>query len=100
MLCACEIIEIENNSWVLSFSECIEGHMNFGPFNSSDEARYYCKNYFGDKYFNLVDVIDFEHPRNRSIVRNINSPPFKDRYWDFEDYKILAWRNAGFRSRK
>lgn len=99
MHCNCNIIETQNNVWVLNFSECIEGHMTFGPFRSSDEARYYCKNFFGDFYFKTAKIIDFEHPQGQNLRITIKGPPFKHRYWDFEDYKILAWRNAGFRSR-
>jgi hypothetical protein len=63
------------------------------------EASYYVKEYF-PRFTKMYSVIDFEHPGHRDKVISIKGPPFRERLWDFEDYKAMAWRNAGFRSRK
>jgi len=99
MLCRCYIIEVENNKWLIALSECIEAHGLFGPFSSFWEADSYYLEYLS-KYSLKPLRIDFEHPERADILRSIKGPPFKLKYWDFEDYKVMAWRNAGFRSRR
>jgi hypothetical protein len=99
MICRCYIIEVENNKWLIAFSECVEAHSSFGPFHSFWEAESYHMEYLS-KYSLKPLKIDFEHPERAEILRSIKGPPFKLKYWDFEDYKVMAWRNAGFRSRR
>jgi antirestriction protein len=99
MQCRCQIIEQENNSWIIALSECINGCQVFGPFSSKYEVDAYIKTYL-DSYVNHKEFYDFEHPDNRRELNKVKGPPYKYRYWDFEDYKVLAWRNAGFRSRR
>lgn len=98
MNCKCYIIESENKKWLIAFSECIEAHHSFGPFDSFWEAEAYQREYLS-KYSLKPQKIDFEHPERQSILKAIIGKPYKSRYWDFEDYKVMAWRNAGFRSR-
>lgn len=92
----CQIVEIENNKWLLLLNED-QNKKCFGYFCSKDEGEAYCKNYFGEI---RKSIIDFEHPENRVVCSKIEHPPEKHRLWDFEDYKVMAWRNAGFRSRR
>jgi len=99
MECKCELVEIQNGEWFVAFSECIRGYQLFGPFKSKMEASYYVQEYF-PRFTKMYSVIDFEHPMHREKVISIKGPPFRERLWDFEDYKAMAWRNAGFRSRK
>ena len=99
MLCKCHIIEFENKKWMIAFSECIESHRTFGPFDSFWEAEGYWMAYLS-KYSLKPLVIDFEHSERAVLINALKGPPHKDKYWDFEDFKVMAWRNAGFRSRK
>jgi hypothetical protein len=99
MKCECQIIEKENNVWVVAVSKCIEGYNCFGPFESKYEVEGYIKQYL-EPYIASIRYYDFEHPDTRALLNKIDGPAFKSKYWDFEDFKILAWRNAGFRSRK
>lgn len=99
MPCKCQIIEKENNCWIIAVSECIEGKECFGPFYSKYEVDAYFKEYLS-KYISKKEIYDFEHPETKKLIASIKNPPFKYRYWDFEDYKVMAWRNAGFRSRR
>jgi len=99
MHCKCQIIEQENNSWIIALSECVEGCKVFGPFNSKYEVDGYIDTFL-KSHVKQKEYYDFEHPENRKELNKINAPPHKCKYWDFEDYKVLAWRNAGFRSRR
>lgn len=99
MSCKCQIIEKENNSWIIAVSECIDGYQCFGPFTNKHEVDAYLKQYLS-KFKIITEYYDFEHPENKFILDSIKTPPYKNKYWDFEDYKVMAWRNAGFRSRR
>jgi hypothetical protein len=99
MKCKCQIIEKENNVWIITLSGCVSGHQSFGPFESKYEVEAYLKEYL-QPYITPPEYYDFEHPETRPLLSSIKNPPFKERLWDFESYKIMAWRNAGFRSRK
>lgn len=99
MSCKCQIIEKENNSWIIAVSECVEGHECFGPFSSKYEVDAFFNEYLS-KHVSAKECYDFEHPEKSNLIKKIKSPPFKYKLWDFEDYKVMAWRNAGFRSRK
>lgn len=99
MNCKCEIIEYQNNHWVAAFDECLDASEKHGPFHSKYEVEAYLQQYFPAHKIEKV-YLDFEHPDNKKTLQKYREPMFKYRHWDFEDYKILAWRNAGFRSRK
>lgn len=99
MLCKCYIIEVENKKWIIAFSECVEAHHSFGPFSDYWEAESYLKQYLSI-YSKSPRKIDFEHPERQDLLKSIKGPPYKHKYWDFEDFKVMAWRNAGFRSRR
>jgi hypothetical protein len=99
MKCKCQIIEKENNVWVIALSGCVAGHESFGPFESRYEVDAYLNEYLLP-YISSIHYYDFEHPETRELINSIKSTPHKNKLWDFESYKIMAWRNAGFRSRK
>lgn len=100
MLCKCQVIEKENSCWIIYLSDCIDGHQCFGPFNSKYEVDSYLKEYLEPYIQKQIEYFDFEHPETKNLKTKIPDKPYKCKSWDFEDYKILAWRNAGFRSRR
>ena len=99
MSCSCYILELENSRWIIAFSECFENNYTYGHFGSFWEAESYYKQYLSRSAIK-PQKIDFEHPEWLDVMSMVRGQPFKERYWDFEDYKVMAWRNAGFRSRR
>jgi len=99
MTCKCQVIEKENNCWIIALSECIDGYQLFGPFESKYEVEAYIKQYL-ESNITTTEFYDFEHPDVKILINKMKGAPFKNKYWDFEDYKILAWRCSGFRSRR
>jgi hypothetical protein len=99
MKCSCYILELESSQWIISFTECFENNFTYGYFGSFWEAEGYYKEYLSRSGIKPQKV-DFEDPEWLDVMSSVRGQPFKQKYWDFEDYKVMAWRNAGFRSRR